>query len=97
MWQVFKEAGLKSPVLGSIVMGCINLGSTLLAAALMDRAGRRLLLILSHAGMGTCLLLIAIVSFIPGKSSGVKASFSIFTTASTPLASLSGMQEVESV
>lgn len=68
MLQVFKEAGLHSPVLGSIVMGAINLGATLLAAALMDRAGRRLLLILSHSGMMGCLLLIAIVDFLPGRS-----------------------------
>lgn len=64
--QVFKEAGLHTPVVGSIIMGAINICGTLLAAALMDRAGRRLLLLLSYAGMGTCLLLIAIASFIPG-------------------------------
>lgn len=65
--QVFKEAGLNSPVLGSIIMGCVNLAGTLAAVALMDRAGRRLLILLSHAGMAACLILIAIVAFIPGQ------------------------------
>lgn len=64
--QVFKEAGLNSPVLGSIIMGCVNLAGTLAAVALMDRAGRRLLILLSHAGMACCLVLIALVTFIPG-------------------------------
>lgn len=47
-------------------MGCINLAGTLAAVALMDRAGRRILILLSHAGMAACLILIAIVTFIPG-------------------------------
>ena len=64
---MFKEAGLNSPVLGSIIMGCVNLAGTLAAVALMDRAGRRLLILLSHAGMAACLILIAVVSFIPGQ------------------------------
>ncbi len=67
-WQVFRKAGLSSPVLGSIIMGAINLGGTLLAVLLMDRAGRRLLILISHAGMAACLLLISVVAFIPGAS-----------------------------
>ena len=59
---------MRQPVLGSIVMGVINLGGTLLAASLMDRAGRRLLMLLSHTGMGCCLLVIAVVSFVPGEA-----------------------------
>lgn len=47
-------------------MGCVNLAGTLAAVALMDRAGRRLLILLSHAGMACCLILIALVTFIPG-------------------------------
>jgi hypothetical protein len=35
--QVFQRAGLSSPILGSIFMGLINVGVTLLAASLMDR------------------------------------------------------------
>ena len=65
--QVFKEAGLSKPVLGSIIMGCVQFVATVSAVALMDKAGRRLLILLSHAGMGSCFLVIAIVSFIPGK------------------------------
>lgn len=64
--EVFKKAGLKSPVLGSIIMGCINLGGTLTAVFLMDRAGRRRLILVSHGGMAFCLLLISVVAFIPG-------------------------------
>lgn len=72
--QVFKEAGLNSPVLGSIIMGCVNLAGTLAAVALMDRAGRRLLILLSHAGMAACLILIAVVAFIPGQAMSRVAS-----------------------
>jgi hypothetical protein len=35
--QVFHRAGLSSPILGSILVGVLNVGITLLAAGLMDR------------------------------------------------------------
>ena len=37
-----------------------------MAAALMDRAGRRLLLLVSHAGMGLCLGVLSAAFLVPG-------------------------------
>ncbi len=65
--QVFKQAGLSSPVLASVALGCGNLGMTLVAAVLMDRAGRRALLTASFAGMGACLALTSAFMWLPGE------------------------------
>ncbi|KAK9788826.1 hypothetical protein WJX73_001137 [Symbiochloris irregularis] len=64
--QVFAMAGLSSPVIGSIIVGLIQVVATLAAAALMDRAGRRLLLLISHLGMGACLFILAAAFLLPG-------------------------------
>ncbi|KAK9819874.1 hypothetical protein WJX72_003513 [[Myrmecia] bisecta] len=63
--QVFEDAGLHQPVIGSIIMGGVNVVGTLLAAFLIDHFGRRPLLLFSHAGMGLCLLTISINVFVP--------------------------------
>lgn len=63
--QVFARAGLRSPILGSIVVGCVNVAGTGVAAYLMDRLGRRPLLILSHAGMAISLISISVARFLP--------------------------------
>ena len=65
--QVFTRAGLSSPVLGSIIVGCVNVAGTGVAAYLMDRLGRRPLLILSHAGMAISLISISVAKFLPCK------------------------------
>ena len=44
--QVFTRAGLQSPILGSIIVGCVNVAGTGVAAYLMDRLGRRVLLVM---------------------------------------------------
>jgi hypothetical protein len=64
--QVFARAGLSSPVVGSIVVGSVNIAGTLLAAALIDRAGRRTLLLTSHAAMAVCLAALAGANLLPG-------------------------------
>ncbi|KAL3148888.1 hypothetical protein ABBQ32_001758 [Trebouxia sp. C0010 RCD-2024] len=63
--SVFARAGLRSPILGSIVVGCVNVAGTGVAAYLMDRLGRRPLLILSHAGMAISLISISVARFLP--------------------------------
>lgn len=108
--QVFQQAGLQSPILGSIAMGATNLGGcgglevfflacyicntwkilaccsasslntheralpafaraafTVVAALLMDRAGRRVLLLTSFAGMAACLAALAAVMRLPSE------------------------------
>ncbi|KAL4430702.1 hypothetical protein ABPG75_005958 [Micractinium tetrahymenae] len=63
--QVFQQAGLQSPILGSIAMGLTNVAFTVVAALLMDHAGRRPLLLTSFAGMAACLAALAAVMQLP--------------------------------
>ena len=65
---MFARAGLGSPIIGSIIVGCVNVAGTTVAAFFMDRTGRRVLLILSHAGMAVSLISISLAKFLPGKS-----------------------------
>jgi hypothetical protein len=65
--QVFEQAGLKSPILGSIAMGLANLGFTIVAAVLMDRAGRRALLLTSFGGMAACLAALSAFMLLPSE------------------------------
>lgn len=64
--QVFRDAGLRSPVAGSVAMGASNVIGTLLAAGLMDRLGRRPLLLFSHTCMAICLIAMSAAQFSPG-------------------------------
>ncbi|KAK9820324.1 hypothetical protein WJX72_008975 [[Myrmecia] bisecta] len=50
--SVFAQAGVKSGALASAAVGAINVVGTMVAASLMDRAGRKQLLTLSFGGMG---------------------------------------------
>ncbi|CAK0785259.1 hypothetical protein CVIRNUC_008465 [Coccomyxa viridis] len=63
--DVFAKAGLDSPVLGSIIVGAVNVVGTTVAVFLMDHAGRRQLLLVSHAIMATCLAALSISSWLP--------------------------------
>lgn len=65
--QVFAKAGLESPVLGSIIVGAVNVVGTAVAAFLMDHAGRRQLLLVSHVIMTACLAGLAISTWLPCK------------------------------
>ncbi|GBF90824.1 plastidic glucose transporter [Raphidocelis subcapitata] len=62
---VFLRAGLKSPILGSILVGAINLAFTGVASALMDRRGRKPLLQVSFAGMAVSLAAVAAAGALP--------------------------------
>lgn len=66
--QVFSQAGLSSPVIGSIIVGVVNLVGTGIAVTLMDKLGRRPLLIFSHAGMAICLVSMSVTKYLHGKS-----------------------------
>jgi MFS family permease len=63
--QVFAKAGLASPVVGSIIVGAVNTGGTLVAALLMDRAGRRQMLLASHVVMALCLAALTTSTYLP--------------------------------
>ena len=48
-------------------MGLVNVFGSGLATVLMDRAGRRPLLLVSHAGMGACLAALSAAFLVPGE------------------------------
>ena len=54
-------------MLGSIIVGAVNVVGTLVAAFLMDNAGRRQLLLVSHVIMAACLAGLAISTWLPCK------------------------------
>lgn len=62
--EVLKTAGLGSPIIGSVLVGAVNVGTTLIAAALMDRLGRKPLLVASHAAMAVCLIAMSLAAFL---------------------------------
>ena len=66
--QVFGQAGLKSPVIGSIIVGAVNTVGTSIAVVLMDKLGRRPLLIFSHAGMAVCLVSMSVTKYLHGET-----------------------------
>ncbi|KAL4547850.1 hypothetical protein Ndes2526B_g07072 [Nannochloris sp. 'desiccata'] len=66
--EVFRTAGIASPILANLVMGGINTTATVVAAMLMDRTGRKLLLTLSFSGMAAALGLLAAFLVMPGIS-----------------------------
>ncbi|HKF64594.1 MAG TPA: sugar porter family MFS transporter [Dongiaceae bacterium] len=68
---IFQAAGFSSAstaILATSGVGVVNVLMTLVAIQLIDRAGRRALLLTGLAGMGVCLLLLAL-GFLIGSSS----------------------------
>jgi len=53
---MFMEAGVSNPLAGTIYTGVVNLVVTALSTPFVDQLGRRPLLLMSHAGMGLCLV-----------------------------------------
>lgn len=43
--QIFAKAGLRSPVLGAVLVGIVNILGTLLATAVTDAYGRKPLMV----------------------------------------------------
>ena len=64
---IFQSAGLPFSVslLGTVYVGLVNVGFTLLALFLLDRVGRRKLLLIGLAGMSGMLIMLGIVFFLP--------------------------------
>jgi MFS family permease len=66
--EVFRTAGIASPILANLVMGGVNTAATVVAAVLMDRAGRKSLLTLSFSGMAAALGVMSAFLLVPGIS-----------------------------
>ncbi|CAD6271169.1 unnamed protein product [Miscanthus lutarioriparius] len=62
--SIFKAAGLKDSDLDTFALGAIQVLATVVTTMFLDRAGRRILLIISSAGMTLSLLVVAIVFYI---------------------------------
>jgi MFS family permease len=79
--DVFRTAGISSPILANLFMGGVNTAATVVAAILMDRKGRKSLLTLSFFGMSAALGIMAAFLAVPGisqKIAAVVALVSIF-------------------
>jgi MFS family permease len=59
--QFFKNSGLANPFLITVATNVVNVGMTIPGMWLVDRAGRRRMLLLGALGMGVCQFLIAII------------------------------------
>lgn len=66
--SVFKSAGLTSEVGASVAVGVVNLIASCLACYLMDKVGRRTLMIYSFTGMGLAMAVQAATALIPALS-----------------------------
>ncbi|XP_078148292.1 sugar transporter ERD6-like 7 [Carex rostrata] len=72
--EIFKSAGFASGNLGTILIACFQVPVTLLAAVLMDRSGRRPLLMISASGLFFGSFITAISFYL--KSHGIYPEFS---------------------
>ncbi|KAJ3704312.1 hypothetical protein LUZ61_008017 [Rhynchospora tenuis] len=67
--SIFKTAGLTNSDLATCGLGAIQVVATGITTWLLDKAGRRILLIISTAGMSLSLLLVAVAFFMEGSYS----------------------------
>lgn len=54
--DIFKAAKAESPTLCTIILGIVQTTATIVASILVDKAGRKILLIISSTGMAICLV-----------------------------------------
>lgn len=67
---IFKSAGVSSSKVATLGLGAIQVVMTAFAAWLMDKAGRRLLLLISSGGTAICLFLVGLAFFLKNHVSG---------------------------
>lgn len=67
---IFKSAGVSSSKVATLGLGAIQVVMTAFAAWLMDKAGRRLLLLISSGGAAICLFLVGLAFFLKNHVSG---------------------------
>lgn len=77
--NIFKSAGISSSNAASLGLGAIQVIVTAIAVWLMDKAGRRLLLMVSSGGMAICLFLVSL-SFYLKAHFGVASQYETFFT-----------------
>ncbi|KNZ72669.1 putative glucose transporter rco-3 [Termitomyces sp. J132] len=62
----FKSAGIKNPFIITIICDVVNTATTIVGTQLIDRVGRRRLLLIGAAGMCICEFIVAIVGVTAG-------------------------------
>ncbi|CAD6332829.1 unnamed protein product [Miscanthus lutarioriparius] len=80
--SIFKAAGVTNSDLATCSLGAIQILATGVTTWLLDRAGRRMLLIISTSGMTLCLLAVSVVFFLKDKISQDSNSYYILTMIS---------------
>ncbi|GLJ20344.1 hypothetical protein SUGI_0369430 [Cryptomeria japonica] len=77
--SIFKSAGISSANAASVGLACIQVIMTAITAWLMDKTGRRILLIISSGGMTICLLLVGLAFYFKNQLSGDSAMQTFFS------------------
>ncbi|XP_066364162.1 sugar transporter ERD6-like 4 isoform X2 [Miscanthus floridulus] len=80
--SIFKAAGVTNSDLATCSLGAIQVLATGVTTWLLDRAGRRMLLIISTSGMTLCLLAVSVVFFLKDSISQDSNSYYILTMIS---------------
>lgn len=65
--EIFKDAGFEDPLFSTVLVGLVNMLTTVIALVIIDRVGRKQLVYWGVSGMIVCLLMIA-VYFLPSTS-----------------------------
>ena len=65
--SIFKDAGFSDPLFSTVLVGVVNMLTTVLALLIIDKVGRKKLVWWGVGGMILCLLMIALY-FLPGTS-----------------------------
>ncbi|KAL2538326.1 Sugar transporter ERD6-like 6 [Forsythia ovata] len=74
---IFESAGISSSNIATVGVGAIQVIATAIATWLVDKTGRRLLLITSSSGMAISLLVVAVAFFVKGFVSEDSSLYSI--------------------
>lgn len=79
---IFEDAGVTSSNAATVGVGVVQVIATGVTTWLVDRAGRRLLLIISSAGMTVSLLLVAVSFYVTDSVSDSSSLYNIFSILS---------------
>lgn len=75
---IFEEAGVTSSNVATFGLGAIQVLATIITTWLVDKAGRRILLLVSSCGMTLSLLLVAVSFFLKGAVSDESTWYNVF-------------------
>ncbi|KAK9748389.1 hypothetical protein RND81_02G053900 [Saponaria officinalis] len=79
---IFQEAGVTSSNAAAVGLGAIQVLATIVTTWLADKAGRRILLIVSSAGMTFCLLVVSVSFYLKDAVSDGSTWYNVFSILS---------------